>query len=276
MSGECPVPRCAQGGLKTVTMFGMTINNVTLEDVFQAVTRQIEAREPGYVLTPNVDHVCEFQVNPEFREAYKNGFLVLPDGTPIIWASKLLGTPLREKVSGSDLVFWLTQYSALKGYSIFFLGAAEGIAQRAATILEQRYPGFKVAGTYSPPLGFDNDPDEVQKTVEIVRRAAPDICYVALGSPKGDLWNCRNHKEIGVPVQIGIGGSLDLVTGNVKRAPKWMQRSGLEWLWRLIQEPRRLAKRYLIRDSLFLPLLMRELVRRRHRHETSPADSANE
>lgn len=256
-------PRCVQDGLDAVTMFGMTINNVTLDEVFQAVSRQIRTREPGYILTPNVDHVCEFQENREFRDAYQNGFLVLTDGVPILWLSKLLGKPIKQKISGSDLVYWLTEYAAQNGYSIFLLGAEEGIAQRAGEILQERYPGLKIAGSYSPPMGFDKDPEKVAESVGIVRDAKPDICYVALGAPKQDLWSYRHYKETGVPVHIGIGASLNFVTGDTKRAPRWMQLCCLEWVWRIGQDPRRLAKRYLVRDLQFIPLVWREIWRTR-------------
>ena len=258
-------PRCMRDGLDTVTMFGMTINNVSLEEVFASVSRQIEMREPGYILTPNVDHVCDFQNLEEFREAYHNGFLILADGVPIVWASRLLGTPIQCKISGSDLVYSLTEYAAEKSYSVFFFGAAEGIAQRASEVLTERYPGLRVAGVYSPPMGFDTDPDLAAESVRVVQESGADICYVALGSPRGDLWNYRHHKETGVPVHIGVGASLDFVAGTIKRAPAWMQKSGLEWTWRLAREPRRLAKRYLQKDLYFFPLLWKEFSNRKRR-----------
>jgi N-acetylglucosaminyldiphosphoundecaprenol N-acetyl-beta-D-mannosaminyltransferase len=262
MSPDVLPPRCAQGGLPTVTLFGMTINNVTLQDVYDAVSQQIEKREPGYILTPNVDHVCDFQKNALFREAYQHGFLVLADGTPILWASRLLGAPIREKISGSDLVFWLSEYAARKGYRLFLFGAAPGVAQEAAGVLQDRYPGLNVVGAYSPPIGFERDPQANAEALRIIRDAKPDICYVALGAPKQDIWSYRHHLDTGVPVHIGVGGSLDFVTGRVRRAPQWMQRAGMEWTWRLLQEPKRLAKRYLVKDMQFLPLLARAMLGR--------------
>lgn len=257
------VSRCAQGGLPTVTLFGMTINNVTIQEAFGAITRQIEAHEPGYILTPNVDHACDFQRNTEFREAYANAFLILADGTPIMWAAKALGTPIKRKISGSDLVYWLTEYAARKGHSIFFFGAAEGIAAEASRILAARYPGLKVAGAYSPPLGFEKDAKAETEAIGIVRDAAPDICYVALGSPKQEIWCWRRCGELGVSVVIGVGGSFDFITGKTKRAPVWMQKAGLEWVWRLGHEPRRLAHRYLVKDMQILPIFLKEFLEKR-------------
>lgn len=249
-----------------IDIFGVTINRVSLDEVFQVVTRQIEIRSPGYILTPNVDHICTLQDHTEFQEAYRNGLLAVCDGTILQWASMLLGAPIREKISGSDLILWLTEYAAQKGYSVFFLGGADGVAQKTAEILTKRYPGFSLAGVYSPPMGFDSDPREIQRSIEMVRNASPDICFVALGSPKQELWSYRHCQELDVPVLVGVGAAFDFVTGRRIRAPRWVQRAGLEWLWRLAQEPRRLAKRYLVRDMRFAPLLFREFFRNRTRH----------
>ena len=249
---------CTREGVDAVTLFGMTINNLSLDELLETIAGRIEAREPGYILTPNVDHVIDFQHHEEFRAAYHHGTLAIADGTLLVWASHLLGKPIQRKISGSDLIYWLTEYAAEKGYSIFFMGAAEGVAAEAAEILAAKYPGLKIAGTYCPPMGFDKDPDEDAKVVAAVRDAKPDICYVALGAPKQDLWSYHHHRETGVPIHIGVGASFDFVTGKLQRAPKWMCDYGLEWAWRMVQEPRRLGHRYLIKDFEFWPLLWRE------------------
>lgn len=243
------------------TLFGVTIDRVSLDELLQVVTRQIETGGHGYILTPNVDHICTIQDHAEFREAYRHGLLSVCDGTILMWASALLGAPIREKISGSDLILWLTEYAAQKGYSVFFLGGADGVAQKTAELLQARYPGFHLAGTYSPPMGFETDAAEVERSVEIVRSASPDICFVALGSPKQELWNYRHCNALGVPLLVGVGAAFDFVTGRRIRAPKWVQRAGLEWFWRLVQEPRRLGRRYLISDMRFVPLFLREFFR---------------
>jgi N-acetylglucosaminyldiphosphoundecaprenol N-acetyl-beta-D-mannosaminyltransferase len=251
-------PRCAQGDLETVDLFNMTINNLTLDETLEAMGNHIESGEQGYVVTPNVDHVVEFSENELFRQAYQEASFVLADGVPILWAGKLFRKPIKEKISGSDLLYWLSDYSAQKGYSLFLLGAAEGVGQEAGRILEEKYPGLKIAGTYSPPLGFEKDPEENKKAIDLIRESGADICYTALGAPKQDLWNWQYHKETGTKLCLGIGASLDFVAGRVKRAPVWMQRVGLEWTWRIMQEPVRMGKRYLIRDAYFFVLLCRE------------------
>jgi len=251
-------PEAARDNWDAVTLWGVTINSLTLPDVLQAVDDRIARGEPGYICTPNVDHVVLYQTHAAFRDSYGGAFLILPDGVPLIWASHLLRKPLRRKISGSDLIYSLSEHAARQGHSVFFLGAAEGVAEEAAGVLAARYPGLKVAGWYSPPEGFENDAEENGKVIDLLREAAPDICYVALGTPKQCLWNWQHHKHAGVPVLIGVGGSFDFVTGKQKRAPRLMQWMGLEWLWRLCREPRRLWRRYLVRDMRFVPLVWRE------------------
>ena len=254
-------PKCVHDDCAAVELFGVLINSVTLDETLQAIDRRIQTREPGFIVTPNVDHICLLQNEQEFRRVYRAAFLVLPDGTPLMWAARFLGKPLKQKISGSDLVYWLSEHAAGKGHSLFLLGAAPGVAEEAARVFEEIYPGTKIAGHYSPPLGFEKDPGEVEKILGMLRDAKPDICYVALGAPKQDFWNFLHCRQSGVPVSLGVGASLDFVTGRVKRAPVWMQHSGLEWLWRLCQEPGRLWRRYLLRDSRFLVLFLRELLR---------------
>ena len=255
---DADTPRCAQRGLDVVTLFKMPINNLTLAETLAAMKEHIEADEQGYVVTPNVDHAVEFAKNELFRQAYHDAAFVLADGVPILWAGRLFGKPIKEKISGSDLLYWLSEYAAKHGFSVFLLGAAEGVGQEAGRILQEMYPGLTVAGTYSPPLGFEKDPEQNQKAIDLIRASGADICFTALGAPKQDLWNWRYHQECGAKLCLGIGASLDFVAGRVKRAPVWMQRVGLEWTWRIMQEPVRMGKRYLIRDAYFLILLWRE------------------
>jgi len=245
--------------LETVRVLRIMFHNVTLPEVFTTIDQRITERKCGYIVTANVDHVCRYYTSPVFRKAYRHSCLVIPDGVPVMWASKLLGTPLREKISGSDLVVWLPTYLADRGHSLFLLGAAEGVADKAAQILRQRHPGLRIAGTYSPPMGFEKDPSATAETVSRVREAKPDVCLVALGSPKQEIWMYQYHQACGVPVMIGIGAGLDFVAGVAKRAPRWIQTAGFEWLWRMSREPRRLWRRYLIDDTLFFALFWRAL-----------------
>ncbi len=252
--------------IETLDMFGIPISNVTFGQVCTLVAQRIAGREPGYVVTPNVNHVCLCHRDSEFREAYMQSFLSLPDGVPIIWASRLFGIPLVEKLSGSDMVPKLSRFAAERGFSVFFLGGMPGTAERTAEILRQKNPALRVAGCYCPPFGFEQNPVEMDKAIEAIRTSNADICFVALGSPKQERFMRDTYQRTGVPVSIGIGGSFDFISGRVRRAPAWMQQLGLEWVWRLSMEPRRLWKRYLLQDTMFFRLLWNEyFVQRRRR-----------
>lgn len=261
---------CAQGAFKAEFLFGMAINSIDIDDFFKAIDTQIAGRESGFIVTPNVDHVCRYQTISEFQEAYRKAFLVVPDGVPLMWASRLLGKPLARKISGSDIIFSLTEHSARRGHSVFFLGADPAIAREAQEILEQKYVGLRVAGAYSPPVGFEKDAQENDKIIGMLREAKPDICYLALGTPKQEIWASRYGVRSEVPVMIGVGASLNFVCGKPRRAPRFVQRLGFEWLWRLCQEPRRLWKRYLVDDLKFFGLVWRELRRGRGDKVTLP------
>jgi N-acetylglucosaminyldiphosphoundecaprenol N-acetyl-beta-D-mannosaminyltransferase len=209
-------------------------------------------------VTPNVDHVCRFQKDSVFREAYQGSFLTLADGVPLIWASRMLRKPIREKISGSDLVYWLSEHAAHKGHSVFLFGAADGVAEKAGAELARLYPGLRIAGTYSPPLGFEKSREGVEEALERIRSSHADLCMVALGCPKQEFWMQEHGSATGVPVSIGIGAGLDFVAGVTRRAPRIVQRVGFEWFWRMCQDPKRLGKRYLVDDRAFFYLVWRE------------------
>ncbi|MBI2432324.1 MAG: WecB/TagA/CpsF family glycosyltransferase [Candidatus Hydrogenedentes bacterium] len=248
---------------ETVEIFEIPISRISFSGVCQAIHDRIERRDPGYIVTPNVDHVCTYHRNDDFRQAYTGAFLVLPDGTPIIWASWLFGRPLPQKLSGSDLVPALCGVAAEYGHSVFFFGGTRGAAERTVDKLKANYPGLRVAGIYWPPYGFEKDPDENQRAIDAVRVAQPDICFLALGSPKQEIWMARHYQDLGAIISIGVGGAFELVSGKVRRAPNWVQEIGFEWLWRLAHEPRRLWHRYLVDDLVFFKLLWEEYRRRR-------------
>jgi N-acetylglucosaminyldiphosphoundecaprenol N-acetyl-beta-D-mannosaminyltransferase len=246
-------------------MFGIAIDNLRFEDLVVRIRERVASREPGYIVTPNVDHICRLQHDADFQAAYADASMTLADGMPIMWAGRLLGCPLQEKLSGSDMVPRLSAEAERLGLSVFLLGAAPGVGDEAAAVLRTRFPKLDIRGVYSPPLGFEQDPFELETMIAAVRKAAPDICFVALGSPKQEIVIHQHHAAMQVPVTLGIGAGLDFVAGRVKRAPRWMQRVGLEWLWRVCQEPRRLARRYFIDDTVFFGLLVREWLGRRSR-----------
>lgn len=254
---------------ETVELFNITFSKVTLRDVFGQLDQRIAAAEPGFIVTPNVNHICMCHRDSQFREAYRKAFLALPDGVPVMWASRLFQKPLPEKLSGSDMVPILSEYAAAKGYSVYFLGGTPGTADQTASILKDAHPALNVAGCYCPPYGFENDPVENQRVLDLLRAAQPQICFVAFGSPKQELWLGRYFEETGVPVSIGVGASFDFISGRIRRAPVWIQHAGGEWLWRLAMEPRRLWRRYLVHDMVFVKIFLREVLRQaRHAKAT--------
>jgi N-acetylglucosaminyldiphosphoundecaprenol N-acetyl-beta-D-mannosaminyltransferase len=243
---------------KTVDLFGLRFDNLTWGDVCLEVARRVRERDLGYIVTPNVDHLCMLRRSERFRQVYAGAAMVLADGVPVIFASSLLGKPLKAKLSGSDMVPVLCEAAAREGFSVFFLGAAPGVAERAARNLREHFPGLDVAGCYSPPMGFDTDPAQNEEAVRRVRESGAAVCLVAIGAPRQEYWMQANQRATGVPVMAGIGAALDFVAGEKRRAPLWMQRAGLEWVHRLLSEPRRLWKRYLVDDLAFLPILLAE------------------
>ena len=225
----------------------------TIEDCFTFV----DSAQNAYVVTPNVDHIIQLERGGELAEAYKEADLIITDGKPLIWISKLYKTPIKEKISGSDLFPRLCDLAAKKGYRMFFLGAAEGVAEKAAANMEKRFPGLQVVGTYSPPIGFEENKTEMQRIRSMIKDAAPHVLIVALGCPKQELFILHNKDELCVPLSLGLGASLDFEAGNIKRAPKWMANCGLERLHRMIQDPQRLIKRYLIDDLKVFRLIFK-------------------
>lgn len=220
------------------------LDNITMNEAVDRIDELISKRQCSYVVTPNLDHIVIMETDKEFANIYINAALIVADGKPLIWISKLLGTPIKEKISGSDLFPQMCEMSARKGYSIFILGAAEGIADKAAENLKKKNPDLNISGTYSPSFGFEKNNEELIKIAEIVKKANPDILAVSLGSPKGEKFIYRHLKEYGVSLGISIGATIDFEAENVKRAPKWMADHGLEWLFRISQDPKRLIKRY--------------------------------
>ena len=243
---------------RRVDICGVMVDVISLKELLNAVMMRTERRTPGYIVTPNVDHVCLCRRNAAFKRAYQEASLVLPDGVPLIWSSRMLGTPLVQRLNGTDLVYAISERAAARGRTVFLLGAEEGVPGQAAERLKSLYPGLRIAGIYSPPMGFETSAEENAAIVERLRAAAPDICFVAVGSPKQEIWMQEYCEESRVPLMIGVGASLDFIAGRKRRAPRVFQKAGFEWLWRLCTEPRRLWRRYLVDDMLFFALLARQ------------------
>jgi N-acetylglucosaminyldiphosphoundecaprenol N-acetyl-beta-D-mannosaminyltransferase len=236
--------------IKTVALFGLPISNVTMAEAVERIAEGIEAGTSQQIATANMDFARNARSNSFLHQVMCDCSMVLPDGAPMLWASRLLGNPLKERVTGVDLIPQLAKLSAERGYRIYFLGSEEKNSSAAAAVLEARFPGCKIVGRHSPevmPLDEMNDDDILNR----IRAAKPDILLVAFGNPKQELWIDRNRHRLNVPVAIGIGGSLDMIAGSLKRAPRWIQMLQMEWMYRMLQEPRRLLPRY-ARDFMAL------------------------
>ena len=253
-SGFKCLVRCNMSRIK---FMNTEIDNLAMPETLDAIDKLISENKNAYVVTPNVDHIIQLERGGEIVDVYKHADLILCDGKPLVWISKWYGTPIKAKISGSDLFPLLCQRAAQKGYRMFFLGAARGVAAKAAKNLMARYPGLKVVGTLSPTFGFEKDPEKTKEVIDIVKKAKPQILIVGLGAPKQEKFIYENREKLGVPVSLGLGASLDFEAGNVKRAPKWMSDHGLEWFYRITQDPKRLAKRYLVDDRKIFKLALK-------------------
>ncbi len=251
----------------SIQLFGITIHAVDMTTAVQTVAEWC-AKPNGsgcqYVVTPNVDHAVMFQSNAELRQAYCGAGLVLADGFPVVVASRLLHKALPERVAGSDLVPALFDWAAkrsetasadAKPLRVFLLGAAPGVADRAAQAIHQRWAGVQVVGTLAPPLGFEKDETQNEQILQAIAHAKPDVVLVGLGAPKQELWVHRHAPRLSAKAALCVGATIDFLAGEKKRSPRWMQRLGLEWFHRLTTDPSRLAKRYL-RDAWIFPQLV--------------------
>jgi len=256
--------------VQRVDLLDVPFDVVTFEEAMRRLIELAQGDAATYAVTANVDHVVRLHRHPELLPLYTDANVVVADGTPLIWASRLLRTPLPERVAGSDLFPALCGEAAEHGLSVFFLGGDPGTADRAAAVLQSRHPALQVAGTYCPEFGFENDPEECDRIVDLIRQASPNILFVGLGSPKQEQWIAQYRDACHAKLSIGIGISFSFVCGDVVRAPRWMQRLGLEWFHRLCQEPGRLWRRYLVRDLRFFALVIREFRKRRGRLRHTP------
>lgn len=246
----------------TVCLRGVSIHRLTEAACVERICGALSQGQGGTVVTPNLDHLRRCASDATFRSLVADAELVVADGMPLVWASRLQGTPLPERVAGSNLIVSLSAAAASHGYSIFLLGGAPGTAQLAGDVLRTRFPHLNVAGACCPPAGFERDPDYVALLADQLEASRADIVFVALGSPKQEKLIERLRPTLPGAWWLGVGISFSFLCGDVRRAPLWMQSAGLEWMHRLAQEPRRLFKRYLVTGLPFAAdLLARSAVK---------------
>lgn len=233
------------------------VNNLDMEETVAAVEQMIASDRKSYVVAINVDVVMKIEEDSYLKKVVDEADMVLVDGKPLVWISRLHGNPVKEKISGSDLVPVLCRKAAEKGYRIFILGGKDGVAKAAETRLQRMYSEIQIAGVYAPPFGFEKDAKELNHINAMITDAHPDILITCFGCPKQEKWIYENIDKYDAKVSVCAGATVDFLAGTVKRAPRWMSDHGLEWLYRFIQEPRRLFKRYFIDDIQILKLIVK-------------------
>jgi N-acetylglucosaminyldiphosphoundecaprenol N-acetyl-beta-D-mannosaminyltransferase len=238
----------------SVEILGARVDGATYEDLLERVDAFIASGEPHQIITVNVEMLVAARDDPGFAEVLAGGDLNVADSVGVMLAARLLGRPLPERVTGSDGIYRLAAHSASKGHRIYLLGAAPGVAELVADRLTAANPGLEVAGTHAGSPLISGEDDIIQK----IRQADPDLLLVAYGVPAEEKWIARNRQRLGVPVMIGVGGAFDFVAGVTKRAPGWMRRWGLEWLYRLVREPWRWRRQLAL--PRFLVLVLRQKI----------------
>lgn len=238
-------------------LLNVLVDNLNWGETIQAIDTLIEKGKPSYIVEVNVDVILKIEQDALLKEAADHADMVLVDGKPLIWISKWQKRPIKEKISGSDLVQAICKEASRKGYSIFILGGRNNASVQAAHNMRNRYPGLIIAGTYEPPLGFEYDKDEQIRINKMISETHPDILFACLGCPKQEKWVYQNYRKYGAKVSLCAGASVDFMAGRVKRAPKWMSDHGMEWFYRFLKEPKRLFKRYFIDDMKIWGLIWR-------------------
>ncbi|MDO9166248.1 MAG: WecB/TagA/CpsF family glycosyltransferase [Rhodoferax sp.] len=241
-----------------IEMMGCQIDNLTMEETLQTVEGFIKSGQPHQHVVVNVDKLVKASRDPMLRSIINECALINVDGMPVVWASRLVGKRLKERVAGVDLFESLMRRSADKGWRVYLLGAREDVVAGVKTTYEKKYPGLVVAGYRN---GYWK-PEEEAGVVEQITAANADLLFVAISSPKKEQFLARYQAEMKIPFAMGVGGTFDVAVGKVKRAPVWMQNAGLEWFYRFLQEPRRMFKRYFVDDMAFFWLLLKEVARR--------------
>ena len=243
-------------GLPTINLRGIRLHAIDEQQCVEHLMTELDAGRGGVVVTPNLDHLRRCAFDMHFAALVAEAEIVVPDGMPLVWASRLQRTPLPQRVAGSNLIWSVSAAAAARGRTVYLLGGSPGTAESAARVLRERYPELRIVGTCCPKLGFENNPEEMTSLVQAMTAASPDIVFVALGAPKQEKLIARLRPLMPRAWWLGVGISFSFVSGDVRRAPLWMQRMGLEWMHRLIQEPRRLFKRYVLTGLPFAAVLL--------------------
>jgi len=245
-----------------VNMFGVNFFKCTLASATEAIIKLAKEGKRCLVVTPNVDCIMIRKKDLELYNIYKRAALITADGMPLVWLSRLLpgNNNLSERVTGADMLLSVCALAVSQKLTVGFIGGGYGVAENAKKKLIELNPGLEVIITHCPPFGFEHNIDQTQEIIDLCRMGKPDILFFGVGCPKQEKWCDKYLDELDVGPVLCVGAAFDFAAGNISRAPDWLCASGLEWLYRLIQEPRRLWKRYLLRDSLFMYYVTIELL----------------
>lgn len=250
---------------RKVQVMNISYSNLDHGELLEAAVSRAADRRQAMIVFLNTDVVVKADRDSSLARIIRESEYVMADGMPLIWISRLLRRPLKEKVSGSDFVPLLCERAAGEGYSVFFVGGKPEVLDLAMKRLTVRYPKIRIAGFDSPPVGFEKDPAEIRRLNEKIRKAGPDILIVCLGCPKQERYLYENRRYLEVPLCVCAGATIDFLSGTIKRAPAWMSRHGLEWFYRFLQEPGRLFKRYFIDDMQVIGLMARYWYQRKEK-----------
>jgi N-acetylglucosaminyldiphosphoundecaprenol N-acetyl-beta-D-mannosaminyltransferase len=242
-------------GIEIRRLLGTEVHAATMEQVLELCRRAIDRRAPLSIGVVNAAKLVNMQGEPSLRDAVQSSDLVLADGMSVVWASRLLGRPLPERVAGIDLFERLLGLAEEAGYSVYLLGAEPEVLEAAARVVRERHPRLRLAGSHHGYFSAAEEP----ALVETIAATRPDLLFVGMSSPKKEIFLSRWGERIGAPICHGVGGSIDVMAGKVRRAPGVWQKAGVEWLYRVLQEPRRLWRRYLVTNTMFLWMVLRDL-----------------
>ena len=238
-------------------LFGLAFNPVNFADAVQMLTHAVSTRPAQVVVTPNVDHIVSLADNAELKQTYASADFLFADGMPVVWASRLLGAALPERVTGADLFTALCEQARQRAWHVAVIGGMPGQESMLMERFAQVYPGLNVS-LHCPRMGFDYQGADGLTCAQWVNQLSPDLVFVCLGFPRQDLWALQFRDQVNTGLLLGVGASMEFALGLVSRAPLWMQRSGLEWVWRLLSNPRKLWRRYLVRGPRFLGIVWKE------------------
>jgi N-acetylglucosaminyldiphosphoundecaprenol N-acetyl-beta-D-mannosaminyltransferase len=241
-----------------VNILGTPVSSLTMDELFsdwEAVIR--EGKKAQVCITP-VNSILAARATARVQEIYKCADYVLCDGVPVKWASIFLGDPIKERITGLDVLPRIFPFAESRNFTLFLLGASPGVAETLKAVMEAKHPGVKIVGTFVPPFRAVFSKEENEAMIEAINAVKPDILLVSLTAPKQDIWIAENLVKLDVHMAIGIGGAFEVAAGMIQRAPVWMQKSGLEWFYRFLQEPKRMFKRYFVEAPVFIPLILKQ------------------